>query len=51
MLVVIALNRSSEELPGMLDVAFLGVGSLGHQSASREQPVRWNGSVGGHLGA
>ena len=27
MLVVIALNQSSEELPGMLDVALLGVGS------------------------
>lgn len=27
MLVVIALNQGSEELPGMLDVALLGVGS------------------------
>lgn len=38
-LVPIALNQSSEELPGMLDVALLGVGS-------REASVSFTGTTG-----
>lgn len=38
-LVPIALNQSSEELPGMLDVALLGVGSW-------EASVSFTGTTG-----
>lgn len=39
MLMPIALNQSSEELPGMLDVALLGVGSW-------EASVSFTGTTG-----